>query len=78
VHRAKGFGVDSEKRLRLSGPDFTRINNKRHAIDRSVQAQIVEFPSVSAPSKALRSLAGYQKTFPDHTQRVVAAVERLM
>ena len=55
----------------------TRAKSEWHGIDPSVGAQIVEFFAVPAPAQALRSLAGYQKAFSGHTQRVVAAVERL-
>ena len=72
-----GFGIDGEKRLRLPGADSTRTKSEWHGIDPSVGAQIEEFLAVLAPAQALRSLAGYQKTLPGHTQRVVAAVERL-
>src|SRR2546426_494336 len=72
-----GFGVNGEKRLRLPGADSTRTKIERHGVDPSVEAQVEEFLPILAPAQALRSLAGYKKTFPGHTQRVVAAVERL-
>ena len=77
MHSAKGFGVDGEKRLWPSGPNFTRTYKNRHIVDRSIQPQIVEFLAISAPSKALRSMPRDQKTFSNHPQRIVAAVKRL-
>ncbi len=61
-----GFSVDREKRLRLPGVDCSSAKSDWHSIDLdlSVGTQVVEFPAVLAPTQALRSLAGYQKTFP--------------
>src|SRR5207245_10600208 len=77
VNGGTGFGVDGEKRLRLPGADSVGAKSEWHCIDLSVGAQVEEFLAVLAPAQTLRSLAGYQKTLPGHTQRVVAAVERL-
>ena len=72
-----GLGIDGEKRVRLPGADSARTKSDCHGIDPSIEAQVEEFLAVPPPAQALRSLAGNQKTFPGHTQRVVAAVERL-
>jgi hypothetical protein len=77
VNGGAGFGIDGKKRLRLPGADSTRTKSDCHGIDPSIEAQVEEFFAIPAPAQALRSLAGYQKAFPGHTQRVVAAVERL-